>query len=173
MRTESEIRADQMTAFEALRTAIETLPDAQVAPFRQRTKDLGDELSACLSNGAVPCSNPVARLNEETQESEVVPCGRQPMGMLKTPAFTKDGVEFPAVYEVGCIVCAPHLIDHPEGVAVKHKNGTKKVKRRSFSARALSPAAAVEKWNAGEYLEDEKIYWIPGYVPEYATETDK
>src|SRR4051812_44509034 len=111
MRTEAEIRADQATAFEELKNAIETLPEAKVLPFRQRVKNLGDEISACVPEGAGPCQIPVAGVKEETGETEVVPCGRPPMGMLKCPAYTivKDGIDIPipAIYEVGCIVCAP------------------------------------------------------------------
>ncbi|MFN6965234.1 MAG: hypothetical protein ACK4S4_15920 [Pyrinomonadaceae bacterium] len=89
------------------------------------------------------------------------PCPRceiLPVGMVKTPSYIKDGVELPTLYEVGCVVCPPYLIEAEGGVEVKLDGKAATVKRRSFSARAYgSPEAAVEKWNAGDFVEDTHI----------------
>lgn len=52
-------------------------------------------------------------------------CGEKPFGTMRTPAHESRGVELPATYEVLCLVCSPKRC-----------------------ARAISPAEAVNRWNA-------------------------
>jgi len=169
-RTEKEILTELSAAKEKFAELAanpeSTTLAAQQAAVQEITK-LGQELDQFISQGAEPCANPRAQVNA-AGEMETKSCGERPMGMLKTPAYERDGIEVPAVWEVGCIHCAPYLVEHENGTAVLLEGEVKKVKRRSFSARANSPAEAVKKWNAGELVEDFYLDRIPGYTPEYA-----
>lgn len=98
----------------------------------------GKDLTA---KGAEPCKN----------------CGHTPIAMIKTPAHMRDGMEVPAVVEVGCIVCPPYYIKHAEGTDAKLDGKAAKVKRRSYSARAYSLAEAAKNWNEGNHVEDHKL----------------
>ncbi len=108
------------------------------AAVRQYRAQLGEH----LAKGADTCSN----------------CGNDVIGMVKTPVYTnRDGVEMPAVYEVGCIVCPPFWVDSEAGDDVTLDGKKAKIKRRSYSARAVSVKEAVRKWNAGEWIEDNQL----------------
>lgn len=56
-------------------------------------------------------------------------CGNEAFGMVKTPAYTSKGVDYPAVYEIGCLGCTS-----------------------GHRTRAITIEAAVAKWNAREFL---------------------
>lgn len=167
MRTEKEIRAAQAVALEKLREAIDTLPQKAVVPFQAKVKELSQELSDCLSEGAEPCGNVRLKQNPDTGEFYEEVCGVLPMGMVKTPSYIKDGLETPTVYEVGCLHCPPILVEHPTGDAVRIEGKEVKVRRRSLSARAYSIADAVQKWNDGNHIEDNYLQRIPGFVPDF------
>lgn len=57
-------------------------------------------------------------------------CGTEAFGMLKTPAYTSRGVDYPPVFEVGCLGC-----------------------RAGHRARAITIEGAVAKWNAGDFVK--------------------
>jgi hypothetical protein len=131
-------------------------PEATQAKLKElgdKVHALGDQFSAAISAGAEICAE----------------CQAAPMGMLKTPSYFNAGLEVPPVYEVGCVFCAPVLVpNEARGAALKIDGETRRVLRRSYSARANTPAEAVRKWNAGEYVEDTLVDRIPGFTPEYA-----
>jgi hypothetical protein len=88
--------------------------------------------------------------------------------MIKTPAYFANGVEVPAVYEVGCVFCPPYVVPNEDrGVVLMVKGEPQKVLRRSYSARATDPAEAVRKWNDGEWVEDTLFDRVPGFTPVY------
>lgn len=117
-------------------------------------KTLSLELDAYISHGASNCTN----------------CGLKPMGMLKTPAYSKDGLDYPAVFEVGCVHCPPFLVEREDGTALVVEGANVKVKRRSYSSRAFSAKEASEKWNAQDFVEDTLFDRIPGFTPVFVTE---
>lgn len=86
-------------------------------------------------------------------------CGYEVVGMLKTPGYYdgRRGVEMPPIYEVGCIVCFSYWVDADDGTEVKIDGKSRKIKRRSYSARAITPEGAVKNWNEGNYVEDDKL----------------
>lgn len=134
-RTIDAINADIQAAAEAYAEAVQTKPAHEVQPFADAIKQLRDEQAACISSGANACE-----------------CGKSPLGMVKTPAYfdTAQGMERPAVYEVGCVYCPQYLIDTPEGK-----------RRRSVSARGFTPEETVAKWNAGDWVVDTKFEYEP------------
>lgn len=96
-------------------------------------------------------------IDEKTmaKANECRKCGNKPMGMIKTPAYTdKDGIFREAVYEVGCVACWPELVEDAGGKSIDLGMGEIKMKRVSYSSRALSLKEAVSKWNAGTFVED-------------------
>jgi hypothetical protein len=110
------------------------LDEGQIEAIKKLRRELGEHLAA----GANPCPN----------------CGYDPVGMIKTPSYEKDGLTVPAVIEVGCVICPPFYVE-AEGGAEKTLDGKPAtVKRRSYSARAYSQAEAAAKWNAQEFVED-------------------
>lgn len=139
----SELRAAQEN-FAALHVDGKSTQD-QLREATTRVKALSRELGDFISAGAVPCK-----------------CGHSPLGMLKTPAYKdQSGVEHPALFEVGCVHCAPYLVERPDGEARTIDGKAVKVKRRSYSARAYSPADAVRKWNEQDLIEDTKFDFTP------------
>lgn len=126
----SELRQSQET-YAALMKNRETATIADIESATQRCRELSRELDAAISDGANACE-----------------CGNHPMGMIKTPAYydQQRGVDIPAVFEVGCVFCSPVLVETEAGP-----------RRRSYSARAITAAEAVRKWNAGEWVEDSQI----------------
>jgi len=137
-RDEAAIAADRQAAIDEYVANRDVWTAPEIAAYNARFRELNAEWSACLSSGANACQE----------------CGNPPMGMIKTPAFTKDGVDFPCVYEVGCIFCDPYLVERENGQAREIDGRTLKLKRRSFSARGVSVAQAVENWNSGRWVED-------------------
>lgn len=127
----------------------------QVAAAASVVKNLTVELDGYLTQGAAACD-----------------CENLPMGILKTPGYYDQakGVDVPPVWEVGCVHCPPYLVERNTGKALVIDGTTKTVKRRSFSARALTAAEAVRKWNEKEWVEDFYFDRIPGLKPEYANE---
>lgn len=83
-------------------------------------------------------------------------CSNAPMAIIKTPAYTdRDNILREAVYEVGCVVCWPELVEAEDGQPFEVDSElTITAKRVSYSARELSVAKAVDRWNAGDYVED-------------------
>jgi hypothetical protein len=154
-RTEKEILGDLRAAQEAY-AAIAADRDkstiSQTEAAAEKCKTLFRELDAYVSTGADVCKN----------------CGKAPMGMLKTPAHTHNGAELPDLWEVGCVHCEPFLVEREDGKALVIDGKVVKVKRRSYSARGFSPAEAVKKWNAGEWVEDFYFDRMRGFTPEYA-----
>jgi hypothetical protein len=150
-----EVLADRQEAVEAY-AALAQDPETKLGQLNEaaeKVKGLNQELSAVISEGAELCET----------------CGNAPMGMLKTPAYFSGGLEVPAVYEVGCVYCAPYVVDHAErGVSLVIDGETRKVLRRSYSARSTDPAEAVRKWNDGEWVEDTLFDRIPGFTPQPA-----
>jgi hypothetical protein len=96
--------------------------------------------------------------NEAMERAELCPkCGNAPINIIKTPEFVdKDGILREAVHEVGCIVCPPELVKDKDGKPLDLYPDSEPIlaKRVSYSARALSLDGAIDKWNAGEYVED-------------------
>ena len=130
---------------------------AQLNAAAAAVRDLGQQLSGAISAGATPCGN----------------CQAAPIGMLKTPAYFNQGVEVPAMFEVGCVFCAPFLVANElRGGRLLIDGESKRVVRRSYSARATDPVEAVRKWNAGEWVEDTFFDRIPGFTPVAAPETE-
>lgn len=124
-----------------------------LAAAAQKVKELGAELAAAISEGAEVCQQ----------------CQAPPLGMVKTPAYENAGVEVPAVFEVGCIHCPPYLVpDELRGAEIVIDGVKQKVARRSYSARANTPADAVARWNAGQFVQDTLIDRIPGLVVQAA-----
>lgn len=118
------------------------LKDEKDAAFVKKVrKDLGEHLAA----GADRCPN----------------CGHEVVGMLKTPSYfdPRAGVQIPAVYEIGCVICPPYYVKSDRDFARSGKlNGTKgKFVRRSYSARGTSIEQARENWNSGNFVEDTKF----------------
>lgn len=66
-------------------------------------------------------------------------CGNKPHGMEQP--FILDG-ETQTRYEIGCLVCPPVL-----------KDG----KRQTHKAKGFTQKEAVEKWNKGEWIVDNKV----------------
>lgn len=154
-RTEKEILAElaqARAAFARSASDPETTQGA-IATAAQTVKTLTKELGEYLIQGADECE-----------------CKAVPMGMLKTPGYHNKGLDVPPVWEVGCVHCAPFLVEREDGNSLVIDGVTKKVKRRSFSARAYTPAEAVRKWNEKEWVEDLDFDRIPGFKPEYASE---
>lgn len=121
-----------------------THDEAQLAHesrLRQIAKVQGDLGTDLEPTGADPCPN----------------CGYQPVGMIKTPSYMKDGLEVPAVIEVGCIGCRPVYVKSESGVDGTLDGKEAKVARRSYSARAYSLSDAIEKWNARNFVEDTRF----------------
>jgi len=180
-RTEKEILADIVAAKEeyARLAQDDSSTQGEVKEAGALVIALVRELDEYVSRGAKPCTNP--RLQSilipdpegpegaliDTGETEMRPCGARPMGMLKTPAHMYMGNQLPNLWEVGCVYCAPFLVEREDGEALKIDGKVVKVKRRSFSARAFSPAEAVKKWNAGEWVEDTMFDRMRGFTPEY------
>ena len=156
-RTEKEILSDLREAQEAYAAlaANENSTQAQLRDAIKAVTALNTELGEYLIQGAENCD-----------------CGAVPMGMLKTPAYYDQakGLDVPAVWEVGCVYCPPFLVEREDGKALIIEGQTKVVKRRSLSARAITPQEAVRKWNAKQCVEDFYFERIPGFKPEYATE---
>lgn len=153
-RTEKEILADYTAAqneFAALMSDRGNATLGAIDTAKEKLSTLYKELSAYVSNGAEPCKN----------------CGQPPMGMLKTPAHQHNGIDLPDTWEVGCVFCAPFLVERPDGKAIRVEGNTVNVKRRSYSARAFSPESTVKRWNAGEFVEDFYLERIPGFTPEF------
>ena len=123
-------------AIATLQNKLETALDAGKL---EAIKKLRSELGEALADGTEACPN----------------CGYPPVGMIKTPSYTtKDGVEMPAIIEVGCVICPPYYVE-AEGGEERRLDGKKaKVKRRSYSARAVTQAQAAAKWNSQDYVED-------------------
>lgn len=110
------------------------------AEFVKKTRaQLGEHLAA----GADKCKN----------------CGHEVVGMLKTPAYfdTRNGVDMPAVWEIGCVVCPPVYVTSDKGTEVKLDGKKATVARRSYSARGTSIEQARENWNTGNFVEDTKL----------------
>ena len=99
------------------------------------------ELGEALAEGAKDCPN----------------CGYPPVGMVKTPSHVRDGLEVPAVIEIGCIFCPPYYVEAEDGTDGTLDGKAAKIKRRSYSARAYSQADAVAKWNDQQYVEDTRF----------------
>lgn len=110
------------------------------AELSTQIRDLQVQLQDELSKGAKPCP--------DGADHRVI-------GMLKRPTYydSDRDMQMPEIWEVGCIVCPPVLVEDSDGTEL---NG-KKVKRWSHSARGATPKEAVEKWNAGKWLKDAKI----------------
>jgi hypothetical protein len=175
-RTEKEILADVQAAKEEyarLHTDKENSTLAQVEAAGNKAKELVRELDAYVSRGAKPCAAErlfpvVDEDGAETGGVEMRPCNTPPMGMLKTPAHTSNGMDLPNVWEVGCVYCDPFLVEREDGTPLVVDGKVVKVKRRSYSARGFSPEEAVKKWNAGEWVEDFYFDRMRGFTPEYA-----
>jgi hypothetical protein len=119
-----------------------------------KIKMLGRELDDYLTAEAKPCPN----------------CGNKPMGMLKTPAYTDRGVDYPNIWEIGCVFCPPFLVETDGGRRLKINGLVTPVKRRSYSARGFSVGEVTEKWNNDKYVEDFLFERIPNFTPEYVNE---
>lgn len=108
-------------------------------------KDLRRQLGEHLAEGTDHCKN----------------CGHEVVGMLKTPAYfdSRQGIEVPAVWEIGCVICPPIYVKSDRDFAAAGKLDGKKGKfvRRSYSARGTSIERARENWNNGVYVEDTKF----------------
>ena len=156
-RTEKEILINLRETLEAYAAlaANENSTQAELRDSIAAIKALNQELGEYVIQGAENCD-----------------CGAVPMGMLKTPAYYDQakGLDVPAVWEVGCVFCPPFLVEREDGKALIIEGQTKVVKRRSLSARAITPQEAVRKWNAKEWVEDFQFERIPGFKPEYAAE---
>lgn len=156
-RTEKEILSDLRQAQEeyARLASDDTTPQVDMREAVSQVKTLSAELGEYLVQGVEPCE-----------------CGKIPMGMLKTPGYYDHakGLDVPAVWEIGCVYCAPFLVEREDGKALLIEGKRTMVKRRSFSARALTPEEAVRKWNEKEWVEDFYFERIPGFTPEYASE---
>lgn len=135
MRNENDILKERTDAAEAYArlAADSTSPVGNVEAAAVKVSALTKELQEYVAQGADDCQ-----------------CGNAPWGMLKTPAHMHMGVQMPNIWEVGCVHCAPVLVERPDGQEIDGKN----VKRRSYSARGTSPQEAVEKWNNGDWVED-------------------
>jgi hypothetical protein len=107
----------------------------------EQIKKIRQDLGEHLAKGANDCEN----------------CGYPVVGMIKTPSYMKDGLEVPPVYEIGCVICPPFYVASDEGEERNLDGKKAKVKRRSYSARAYSLDQAVEKWNAGDFVEDTRF----------------
>lgn len=157
-RTEKEILNDLREAQEAYAAlaADENSTQAQLRDAIASITALTNELGEYVIQGAEKCDD----------------CGAVPMGMLKTPAYYDQakGLDVPAVWEVGCVYCPPFLVEREDGKALIIEGETKTVKRRSLSARAITPQEAVRKWNAKEWVEDFYFERMRGFTPVYAAE---
>lgn len=112
----------------------------QIAEHNDKLVGLQQEFSDSIAAGAKACE-----------------CGNDtyaPMGMLKTPARTERGVDYPAVYEVGCAHCPPVIVESENGYDAVIGGKKMKVVRRSVSARATTPEDAVKNWNNKKFVED-------------------
>ncbi len=154
-RNENEILKDLLVAKQEF---------AKVASDRQSTQEMVEnagsavkklhfQLDEYLSKGANSCA-----------------CGIKPMGMLKTPTYSDRGVDFPNIWEIGCIHCPPFLVEREDGTPLVIDGEVKKVKRRSLSARAFVVDEVTRKWNEQEWVEDTLFDRIPGFIPVYAEE---
>lgn len=92
MRNENEIMLDLAQAKQTYIEANADLPALQVIPVAARVKELQQELSDCLTEGAKPCPK----------------CASKPHGM-RFRTEIRDGVEL-RMYEVGCP--NPKCVDH-------------------------------------------------------------
>jgi len=153
-RTENDINAELAAAKlqygEAAGNAKTT--QSTFAEIHAKIKALSNELDAFLTKGANNCEK----------------CGNKPMGMLKTPAHTKDGLDYPNVWEIGCVICDPFLVEREDGKALIIDGKVKKVKRRSYSARDFDVKRCAEKWNNGEWVEDFFFERMRGFEPIFA-----
>lgn len=108
-------------------------------------KDLRRQLGEHLAEGTDNCKN----------------CGHEVVGMLKTPSYfdSRQGIQVPPVYEVGCVICPPVYVKSDRDFAAPGKLDGKKGKfiRRSYSARGTSIERARENWNNGVFVEDAKF----------------
>ncbi len=110
-RTEEVIRSDLAKASVEYEAAVQAEGQAKanaVIGFRK-------ELSAALSDGAVPCPDCswVEKADDGEQAHPVLP-----IGMLKTPATERT----PPIYEVGCLSCNRHERASSPKEAVKQWN---------------------------------------------------
>jgi len=117
------------------------LDESKVEFVKKIRKDLGEH----LAEGTDKCKN----------------CGHEVVGMLKTPTYfdSRVGIQVPAVWEVGCVICPPVYVASDREFAAPAKLDGKKTKvvRRSYSARGTSIEEARDNWNAGNFVEDTKF----------------
>jgi hypothetical protein len=157
-RNEGDILAELIAAKEAYgalaANKVVSVGELEAAGATVRT--LSNELSAYLVDGAKPCGG----------------CGASGsvIGMLKTPPRTINGMDYPAVWEVGCISCPPYLVEREDGSKLLIDGKASAVKRRSWSARGFSRDETVAKWNDGRHVEDSMFERIPGFVAVYSDE---
>jgi hypothetical protein len=107
------------------------------------------------------------------------------IGMLKTPTHWNEQfqMQMPDVYEVGCLICPPVLVEREDGKVVERSDGKKikvmvddgtgtgtdkeievigfRLKRYSHSARGATPKEAVDNWNSGKWVEDKQTDRVP------------
>lgn len=133
----AEVKAEKL--HEQIDKALRDEKDA--AYVKKVRKDLGEH----LAEGTDRCKN----------------CKNEVVGMLKTPSYfdPRQGIQVPAVWEVGCVICPPYYAKSDKDFAKPGKlNGTKgKFVRRSYSARGTSIEQARDNWNAGNFVEDTKF----------------
>lgn len=144
-----ELQAAIQKAAEEYAEAFKTKPAHEVQPYSDKIKELQGQLGALIAEGANPCKK----------------CGNAVMGMIKTPSYMNRGVRMPTVFEIGCVICSPILVEREGGeeMATFDQTGepvTAKVMRLSYSARAVSVEEATENWNGGVFVEDTRFDWM-------------
>ena len=152
MRNENDILKEltaAKTAFAKMNASSASVADIQAAS--SKVSGLVKELDAFIVQGANKCKK----------------CGGIPMGILKTPAHSHNGMDLPNIWEVGCTACEPFLVEREDGKSMKVNGKVAKMKRRSYSARGFSPAEAVQKWNEEKWVEDFYFERMRGFTPEF------
>lgn len=149
-KTEKQLNEEIDSLHRKLHEESLTLTGAETNKIHEDLKALQLERYALLGAGGKTCV-----------------CGHDPIGMIKTPAHVKDGLDIPAVYEVGCGYCPPFLVEREDGTELVIDGEVKKLKRRSLSARAFSQQEAAERWNEGLWVEDAMFDRIPSFTPVY------
>lgn len=90
--TEESLTKEIKRLHEEYHEKSEQLNGHERTEYTKKIVGLKAELSALLSEGAIPCPN------EKCKDSVV-------HGMLKRPYFEDKDGEHPALYEVGCLTC--------------------------------------------------------------------